>query len=241
MTGLTAGSTVLSVDAVQVVGECVYWIEGRTSGDVLVRSSGSTGGEDVLPPGVAVGSYVHEYGGGAYLATDDAVWFVRADDQQIWRTTPAGLRSVTAPLQHGEDRYADLRLSASGLLVAVRERHHNGTVTNELVMLPADGSAAPWPVAQGWAFYSFPRPSPDGRALAWTTWQHPLMPWDGTWLWTAEIRKDGTLGAARHIAGGPEESVFQPEWSPTNPCTSCLIAGVGGICTPASRTVISCH
>jgi dipeptidyl aminopeptidase/acylaminoacyl peptidase len=69
-------------------------------------------------------------------------------------------------------------------------------------------------VAQGWDFYSFPRPSPDGRALSWATWRHPLMPWDGTWLWVADIRRDGTLGAARHIAGGPEELVFQPEWSP---------------------------
>ncbi|MGH3869383.1 MAG: hypothetical protein ACRDQ4_25405 [Pseudonocardiaceae bacterium] len=51
--------------------------------------------------------------------------------------------------------------------------------------------------------------------LAWTTWRHPLMPWDGTWLWLAEIRKDGTRGAARHLAGGLEESVFQPEWSPS--------------------------
>ena len=192
----------------------MYWIEGRASGDVLVRSHGSAGVDDVLAPGVAVASYVHEYGGGAYLATADALWFVRADDQQIWRATPTELRAITAAPQHGEDRYADLRLSAPGLLVAVRERHRHGVVTNELVMLPADGSAAPWPVAQGWDFYSFPRPSPDGRALAWTTWRHPLMPWDGTWLWLAEIRKDGTLGAPRHLAGGPEESVFQPEWSP---------------------------
>jgi len=199
---------------VQFVGEQVYWLEGRAGGDVLVRSCGSGGVEDVLPPGVAVASYVHEYGGGAYLATEDAVWFVRADDQQIWRATRAGLYAVTAAPQHGEDRYADLRLSAPGILVAVRERHDNGGVTNELVMLPADGSAAPWPVAQGWDFYSFPRPSPDGNTLAWTTWRHPLMPWDGTWLWTAEIRQDGTLGPAWHIAGGPEESVFQPEWSP---------------------------
>ena len=214
MTGPVAGSDVASVDAVQVAGEHVYWIEGRATGDVLVRSRGSGGVEDVLPPGVAVASYVHEYGGGAYLVTDDALYFVRADDQQIWRATPAGLRAVTTAPQHGEDRYADLRLSAPGLLVAVRERHHHGAVTNELVMLPTDGSAAPWPVAQSWDFYAFPRPSPDGSALAWTTWRHPLMPWDGTWLWMAEIRKDGTLGAARHRAGGPEESVFQPEWSP---------------------------
>lgn len=213
MTG-PAGPGVASVDAVQFVGEQVYWIEGRANGDVLVRSRGSGGVEDVLPPGVAVASSVHEYGGGAYLATDDAVWFVRADNQQIWRATRTGLRAVTAAPQHGEDRYADFRLSAPGLLVAVRERHDDGGVTNELVMLPADGSAPPWPVAQGWDFYSFPRPSPDRNTLAWTTWRHPLMPWDGTWLWTAEIRQDGTLGPAWHIAGGPEESVFQPEWSP---------------------------
>lgn len=205
---------VSSVDAVQVAGGQVYWIEGRASGDVLVRSGGSAGAEDVLPPGVAVASYVHEYGGGAYLATEEALWFVRADDQQIWRTTQAGLRAVTAVPQRGHDRYADLRRCASGLLVAVRERHRDAAVTNELVMLPADGSAAPWPVAQGWDFYSFPRPSPDGSVLAWTTWRHPLMPWDGTWLWMAEIRADGTLGVPRHVAGGPEESIFQPEWSP---------------------------
>jgi dipeptidyl aminopeptidase/acylaminoacyl peptidase len=203
-----------SVDAVQCAGEHVYWIEGRAGGDVLVRSRRPAGAEDVLPPGVAVASAVHEYGGGAYLATEDSLWFVRADDQQIWRSTRAGLRAITAAPPHGEDRYADLRLSAPGLLVAVRERHDHAGVTNELVMLPADGSAAPWPVAQGWDFYSFPRPSPDGSTLAWTTWKHPLMPWDGTWLWTAEIRGDGTLGPAWHIAGGPEESVFQPEWSP---------------------------
>lgn len=214
MTGPVAGPGVVSVDAVQITGAYVYWIEGRPSGDVLVRSPGSAGVEDVLPSGVAVASYVHEYGGGAYLATDGAVWFVRADDQQIWQATRAGLCAVTTAPQHGEDRYADLRLGAPGFLVAVRERHHHGVVTNELVMCPADGSAAPWPVARGWDFYSFPRPSPDGSVLAWTTWRHPLMPWDGTWLWLAEIRKDGTLGPAQHIAGGPEESVFQPEWSP---------------------------
>ncbi|MGH3856074.1 MAG: prolyl oligopeptidase family serine peptidase [Pseudonocardiaceae bacterium] len=215
MTRPLAGLDVPSVDAVQFVGGRVYRIEGRADGHVLVRSSpGSAGVEEVLPPGVAVASYVHEYGGGAYLATGEGVWFVRADDQQIWWAAQAGLQAVTTAPARGEDRYTDLRVTASGLLVAVRERHRGGSVTNELVMLAADGSAAPWPVAQGWDFYSFPRPSPDGTMLAWTTWRHPLMPWDGSWLWIADIRQDGTLGAARHVAGGPDESVFQPEWSP---------------------------
>jgi dipeptidyl aminopeptidase/acylaminoacyl peptidase len=50
--------------------------------------------------------------------------------------------------------------------------------------------------------------------LAWLQWQHPNMPWDGTELWVAPITTDGTLGARARIAGGPDESVFQPEWSP---------------------------
>jgi dipeptidyl aminopeptidase/acylaminoacyl peptidase len=39
------------------------------------------------------------------------------------------------------------------------------------------------------------------------------MPWDGSNLWVAELHDDGTLGTARHIAGGPAESIVQPEWA----------------------------
>jgi dipeptidyl aminopeptidase/acylaminoacyl peptidase len=40
------------------------------------------------------------------------------------------------------------------------------------------------------------------------------MPWDGTQLCVAQINADGSLGEAECIAGGVNESVFQPEWSP---------------------------
>jgi dipeptidyl aminopeptidase/acylaminoacyl peptidase len=63
-------------------------------------------------------------------------------------------------------------------------------------------------------FYSSPRLSPDGSRLAWLTWNHPAMPWDGTELWVGELSPDGSVNQARAIAGGPAESIFQPEWSP---------------------------
>ncbi|HIC94777.1 MAG TPA: S9 family peptidase, partial [Anaerolineae bacterium] len=53
-----------------------------------------------------------------------------------------------------------------------------------------------------------------GTRLAWLTWNHPNMPWDGTELWVAKLRADGSLGRAGRVAGGPRESIFQPEWSP---------------------------
>jgi hypothetical protein len=57
--------------------------------------------------------------------------------------------------------------------------------------------------------------SPDGRCLAWLAWDHPNMPWNGTILYVATLDANGAIiGAARRIAGGPAESIFQPEWSP---------------------------
>src|SRR4030095_14457247 len=69
-------------------------------------------------------------------------------------------------------------------------------------------------LASGNDFYSSPRLSPDGSRLAWLTWNHPNMPWDGTELWVGQIGSEGLLLTSECVAGGPHESIFQPEWSP---------------------------
>ena len=40
------------------------------------------------------------------------------------------------------------------------------------------------------------------------------MPWDATRLRVAPILQDGSIGPSELAAGGPEESIVQPEWSP---------------------------
>jgi dipeptidyl aminopeptidase/acylaminoacyl peptidase len=50
--------------------------------------------------------------------------------------------------------------------------------------------------------------------MSWLTWRHPNMPWVATEAWVGDILPDGTIGNPRRVAGGPDESVFQPEWSP---------------------------
>jgi len=115
------------------------------------------------------------------------------------------------------ERYADMEFTPDGTrLYAVRERHREpgAEAVNDLVVIPLDGSAAPVAVAGGHDFFASPRVSPDGTTLVWLAWDHPRMPWDGTELYSAPINPDGTLGQARLVAGGPEESVFQPAWSP---------------------------
>jgi dipeptidyl aminopeptidase/acylaminoacyl peptidase len=120
------------------------------------------------------------------------------------------------PPSPGAYRHADIEATPGGrLLFCVRERHDGREVTNEIVALPADGGSPPRVILSGHDFYSSPRVSPDGRRLAWLTWDHPHLPWVGTELWVATIESDGTPGRPRRIAGGPRESVTDPKWSPS--------------------------
>ena len=194
----------------------VWWAEGRPSEQgrtVLMRRPPGGAPEVVTPEGTNVRTRVHEYGGGAWtLAAPDLVLFVDFADQRLYRQRLGGPPAplTPEPPAPGAWRYADARVSADGAtVVCVREVHGEGEAENQIVAIPLDGSADPRPLATGRDFYSFPRPSPDGRWLAWTCWDHPNMPWDGTELWLAPL---GNHGEARLVAGGPEESVFQPGW-----------------------------
>src|SRR6185295_5319336 len=98
------------------------------------------------------------------------------------------------------------------------ERHASATAPeadNELVALAADGATEARVIASGHDFYASPRISPDGRRLAWMVWDHPRMPWDGSELWVGDLAADGSIANPQQVAGGAEESIFQPEWSPS--------------------------
>lgn len=188
-----------------VVNGAVWWIEGRPSEggrQVIVRN-----GEDAIPQGFSARTRVHEYGGGVYVVLGDSVVFSNDDDGRLWRID-GGAEPVPitpAPDEPRALRYADPVAQAGGeRIICVRESHSGGAEpVNELVSVAADGGREPEVIASGADFYSSPRVNPDGR-LAWLSWDHPRMPWNGTELWV-----DGD-----RVAGGPEESIFQPEWSP---------------------------
>ncbi|SDF78190.1 Dipeptidyl aminopeptidase/acylaminoacyl peptidase [Halorubrum xinjiangense] len=76
------------------------------------------------------------------------------------------------------------------------------------------GVADPVVVAEGHDFYAAPRPEPDGDRIAYLRWDHPNMPWDGTELVVAAVDEAGGLRDERVVAGGPDESVVSPKWSP---------------------------
>ncbi len=203
-------------------GNDCYWLENRpTEGgrSVLVRRGTDGTNRDVTPPGFNVRTRVHEYGGGAYAVAAGIVFFANFTDQRVYRQPRDGSGHPLTPT--AALRYADFAVDPTRQrLVAVREDHRNfdAEPINTLVQLDwqdeaanADGGRV---LVSGDDFYSSPRLSPDGTQLAWLSWNHPDMPWDSTALWLAGIAADGSLQEHRRIAGGPAESVCQPEWSP---------------------------
>jgi dipeptidyl aminopeptidase/acylaminoacyl peptidase len=174
---------------------------------------------DITPPAFNARTRVHEYGGGDYAVHHGDVYFSNFSDQRLY-AQPAGEQpmAITPDTPGSAVRYADPIVDqARQRLICVREDHtvEGREAVNTLVSLNLrQNSDAGQVLVSGNDFYSSPRLSPDGSRLAWITWNHPNMPWDGSELWTAQIGEDGLLGQSERVAGGAKESIFQPEWSP---------------------------
>jgi dipeptidyl aminopeptidase/acylaminoacyl peptidase len=203
-----------------VSDDTLYWVEGRPQEDgrdVLVRRGRDARIADAVPREFNTRTRVHEYGGGAVAVRGMTAVFSNFGDQRLYRVSDAAAPvAITAePQTKASYRYADGVIAPDGVnLICVRERHEADGVVNEIVSLPIDGSAAPRVLVSGHDFFSTPRVAPDGRMVAWLAWDHPNMPWDGSEVFVAELRRGGTLGDPHRIAGGRDESIFQPAWSP---------------------------
>jgi dipeptidyl aminopeptidase/acylaminoacyl peptidase len=213
----------ISLGQIEFCDGQLYWLEGRPmeGGRVVVVRCGRDGSVgDVTPSGFNARTRVHEYGGGDYFVHKGSIFFSHFNDQRLYRQDGLG---TPRPITPEPDilaglRYADgCSISDGSRAICIRERHEHGReAINEIVSLPSDGSAHPSAIVSGHDFYSSPRISPSGKQIVWTSWNHPQMPWDGTELWIAELASDGSsVFNSRKIAGGPTESIIQPEWSPS--------------------------
>jgi dipeptidyl aminopeptidase/acylaminoacyl peptidase len=197
-----------------------YWLEARpreAGRTVLVRGTQGGDREDLTPAPFNVRTRVHEYGGGAYAVRAGVIVAANFADQRLYRIDPGGgaPRPLT-PDSGGQLRYADMELDlARQRVLAVREDHRaGGEPVNTIVALSLSGGDEGRSLIEGHDFFSSPRLSPDGRRLAWLSWDHPNMPWDGTRLFTADVAADGSLSGVREVAGGDREAIVQPAWSP---------------------------
>ncbi|TQN30289.1 dipeptidyl aminopeptidase/acylaminoacyl peptidase [Haloactinospora alba] len=212
----------------------VWWTQRRPEEDgrvALLRLREDTGRvEEALPAPWSVRNRVHEYGGRPWcLLPPDAasrLVFTEWSDQRLYAASPGAAAPDPVPLTPRAElphttRYADPVAGPGGDEVwCVRETVYGGRrtdVSRDAVAVPLSGEAVGDPsrqrvLADNHHFLSSPRPSPDGRHLAWLGWDHPAMPWDGTLLYVAPLDGAGGVGPARVLAGGPCEAVCQFAW-----------------------------
>lgn len=186
------------------------WVEGRPleGGRGAVVADTPAGPADLLPAPFSARSRVHEYGGGALFCGAGRLYFINADDDDIYAIEDGSVHRITkAPGL----RFADGTIDpAWGWIIAVAEkagdRHHP-----ENLLVAIDEAGKVMPIAQGEDFYAAPRLSPDGSRLAWLSWNLPAMPWEGARLWVANWAH-GRIADATPLTGA-QDIAFQPQWS----------------------------
>ncbi|BCX13393.1 MAG: peptidase [Thermosynechococcus sp.] len=185
----------------------LVWLERRPQEKgrgVLVRQ-----GQELLAAPWSARSRVNEYGGGAYWCHNDQIYFVNDADQGIYAL---GEPHPTLIYQAANTRFADGCVDPwrDRLLCVEEMLLPDGSSQQSLVAISLSGERIS--LITGAGFYAAPRLSPDGKTLVWLQWSAPQMPWDGCELWGAMVSSDGSLATPYRIAGGPEESVQQPQW-----------------------------
>lgn len=218
ITSSLIASETIGLEQVIIDEKYIYWIESRPAEGgrhVIVRRSSDGQYVDVTPSAFNSRTRAHEYGGGAYAISNGIIYFSNLVDQRLYRLDPGILPIPITPA--GDLRYADGIIDQhQSRIICVREDHtvSGREAINTMVSIDLEGKDTTKVLVEGNDFYSSPRLSPDKSKLAWLTWNHPNMPWDGTELWVGEFKVDGSIGRAELVAGGVIESIFQPEWSP---------------------------
>jgi dipeptidyl aminopeptidase/acylaminoacyl peptidase len=175
----------------------LYWVESSPDTGRAALVTWSEGSISVLPRD-GVESGLHAYGGMPYaiLSSGEAI---EVDDS-------SGQLSGAVMAPATEHDYGDLTWSGEEIL-GVRE----GDAGDELIAVDVpSGHLRVLEKTDG--FIASPRVSAD--QLAWVRWASDVMPWDSSEVWVAGYSAGGKPVGPVRVAGGLDESAFQPQWGP---------------------------
>ncbi len=190
----------------------LVWREGRSDRGVLVVQPSDKQAPRDLNSEYNVRAKVG-YGGGDFTVSRGQVYFAEAETGRLFRQ----------PLAAGTARPITPAFGSAAAPVLSPDGHwllyvHSYEGQDALALVDAEGIHWPSRLVSGEDFYMQPCWHPDGRRIAWIAWNHPNMPWDGTWLRTGKLAmgESGTpsIYEMTTVAGDEQTSIFQPQFSP---------------------------
>ena len=190
----------------------LVWLETRAGrGTLVVQTTASEAPRD-LNGEYSVRAKVG-YGGGDFTVGRGQVFFVQAASGRIYRQ-PVGAGQAR-PLTPAFGQSASPRLSPDGKWLLFVNTYEG---QDSLGIVDTQGKQWPGRLVAGDDFYMQPAWHPDGTRIAWIAWNHPNMPWDGTFLRLGKLvfPQNGLplLGEVVAVTGDENTSIFQPEFSP---------------------------
>lgn len=207
----------ISIGEIHLDDQDTYWTEMRPEEGgryVIIKRDKNGITTNLTPPEFNVRTRVHEYGGGSFCVSQGTLYFSNFDDQRIYcQQSDSSPTPITPEIGM---RYADSILDdLNQRLICIREDHSSTwqEPINSIVSLNLKNGSSRV-IVSGYNFYAAPCLSQDGSKLAWLAWNHPNMPWDGTQLWVGSFNDNGDITNPQIIAGGINESILQPRWSP---------------------------
>ena len=205
-------------------GDAVYWLERQPkekSRVALVKQTASGDRVCVTPAPFNISNRVHEYGGNCFVVHNDRVIFSNKSDLLIYQQLFSdcdGPKPITYTdsTDLSKSTYADFEVFDNGRKMvvvrekSVRDRENQNTIA--WISLNSNQVVSANDLICGSDFVVRPTVSPDGRYLAWISWNHPNMPWDESTLNVGELTistEDVQLNNVRVVAGGAGCSVCQ--------------------------------
>ncbi len=186
-------------------GDTLVWLEGRSDRGVLVAQRMGEPATADLTSDLSVRARVG-YGGGDFTVDRGMIYFVA--DGRLYRQAIAG--GAPRPITPAFGQAAAPTVSPDGGRIAFV---HSYERQDAVALVDAEGETWPRRLISGEDFYMQPTWHPEGDRIAYVCWNHPHMPWDGTWLRVAHLAPDGGLREVETVAGG-EAAIFQPLFSP---------------------------
>ena len=196
----------------------LVWLENRSDRGVIVVKQDGDDAFRELNSDYSVRAKVG-YGGGDFCVGHGKVYFIESDSRRIYmQALISGSAQAITP---AFGRMASPTVSPDGRWVVFV---HSYEGQDSLAIVDSQGGYWPQKLISGDDFYMQPTWSSDGGMLSWIAWDHPNMPWDGTFLRIGEIvpAESGlpVIKNVETIAGDSGTSVFQPQFSPDGGCVA---------------------